>query len=553
MKFAFYGRVSTEDQQDPEASRGWQIRRARALIEPHGGTIVEQYFDIGQSRSLPWKRRPEAARLLADVAGSDRRFDSIVIGEPQRAFYGNQFGLTFPVLTHYGVGLWVPEVGGAVDPGSEAHDMVMTLFGGMSKGERTRVQLRVKASMFDLAQRSDRFLGGRPPYGYTLADIGPHPNPGKAAAGQRAHKLVPDPVTAPVVAGIFDMFVREGASLRLVAQRLTAAEIPSPSAYDPARNKHRDPVGWAFSAVRAILSNPTYTGYRVWGKQQKVETLIDPEDVAAGNRTLMRWRDKDAWVRSERPTHEALVTEEFFEAAANRLSSGASPRTRVPKGTPNRYSLRGMLSCGICGRTMQGAFRESRRKDGTGRVLYKCEPHKHRALPAEMQHPPSVYVREDAIIGPLNQWIEKLADPETLAAGQAGDPSHTARVAGLRADLRDTKTKIAKLIASIEAGIDPALIAPQIATRQAEKNRLERQIAAMNVEHGMSPAEIKAVAQELGGLAEVLTLAEAEERLDVYESLQIKMVYEPAKRLVRAQLQTPTNAAWGFGRVRGGT
>jgi len=56
-------------------------------------------------------------------------------------------------------------VGGAVDPGSEAHDMVMTLFGGMSKGERTCIQLRVKASMFDLAQRSDRFLGGRPPTG----------------------------------------------------------------------------------------------------------------------------------------------------------------------------------------------------------------------------------------------------------------------------------------------------------------------------------------------------------------------------------------------------
>ena len=64
--------------------------------------------------------------------------------------------------------------------------------------------------MFDMAQRSDRFLGGRPPYGYQLADIGAHPNPGKAAAGQRAHKLVPDPLTAPAVVDIFEMFVREG-------------------------------------------------------------------------------------------------------------------------------------------------------------------------------------------------------------------------------------------------------------------------------------------------------------------------------------------------------
>ena len=70
-----------------------------------------------------------------------------MIGEPQRAFYGNQFSLIFPIFTHYGVQLWVPEVGGPVDPGSEAHDLVMTLFGGMSKGERTRVKTRVRAAM----------------------------------------------------------------------------------------------------------------------------------------------------------------------------------------------------------------------------------------------------------------------------------------------------------------------------------------------------------------------------------------------------------------------
>ena len=109
MRFAFYGRVSTEDQQDPVASRNWQLSRARALAEPHGDIILE-YFDIGLSRSIPWKRRPEAARLLGDIRDRSRGIDAVVVGEPHRAFYGNQYGLTFPILVHYGVQLWVPEV-----------------------------------------------------------------------------------------------------------------------------------------------------------------------------------------------------------------------------------------------------------------------------------------------------------------------------------------------------------------------------------------------------------------------------------------------------------
>ncbi|MFF5033012.1 recombinase family protein [Nocardia salmonicida] len=204
IRFAFAGRVSTEDQQDPEASRNWQLGRANALIERHG-MVVAEFFDVGQSRSIPWKRRPEASRLLELLSNPDRGFDAVVIGEPQRAFYGNQFGLTFPVFAHYGVQLWVPEVGGQIDPDSEAHDMIMSVFGGMSKGERNRIKIRVRAAMAAQAQIEGRYLGGRPPYGYRLADAGPHPHPGKAADGKRLHRL--EPVAAPVVQRIFSEYL----------------------------------------------------------------------------------------------------------------------------------------------------------------------------------------------------------------------------------------------------------------------------------------------------------------------------------------------------------
>src|ERR1019366_9056037 len=201
--FAFYGRVSTEDQQDPVASRGWQLARARSLIDAQGGVVTSEFFDTGTSRSLPWSRRPEAARLLATLRDPARGFGAVVIGEPARAFYGNQFGLTFPVFVHYGVELWVPEVGGKVDPGSEAHELVMSLYGGMSKGERNRIKVRVRSSMAAQAEHEGRFLGGRPPYGYLLADAGAHPNPGKAALGARLHRVAVDPGATPFVQRVF--------------------------------------------------------------------------------------------------------------------------------------------------------------------------------------------------------------------------------------------------------------------------------------------------------------------------------------------------------------
>ena len=100
--FAFYGRVSTEDNQDAASSRAWQLTRSKALIEPRGGVIVAEFFDVDKSRSIPWQRRPQASRLLADLRDPGRGFEAVVIGEPHRAFYGNQYGLTFPVFQHYG-------------------------------------------------------------------------------------------------------------------------------------------------------------------------------------------------------------------------------------------------------------------------------------------------------------------------------------------------------------------------------------------------------------------------------------------------------------------
>jgi hypothetical protein len=179
-------------------SRARQLQQA-LMLAAGVGVITAEFFDTGESRELPWARRPQAAALVAQLADPERGWDAVVIGEYERAFYGSQYASMAPLFEHYGVSLWMPEVGGRVDWHAEDHEQTMAALGLSSKREITRTRVRVRTAMAAQTLEQGRYLGGRPPYGYRLADAGPHPNKAHAAWGRRAHRLAPDPVTAPVV------------------------------------------------------------------------------------------------------------------------------------------------------------------------------------------------------------------------------------------------------------------------------------------------------------------------------------------------------------------
>jgi site-specific DNA recombinase len=544
--FAFYGRVSTEDQQDPRSSRNWQLARARQLIEPAGGQIVAEFFDVGQSRSLPWPRRPEASRLLEVLAQPDREFDAVVVGEPQRAFYGNQFGLTFPVFVHYGVTLWVPEVGGPVDPGSDAHDIVMSLYGGMSKGERNRIKTRVRAAMSAQVSLEGRYQGGRPPYGYRLADQGPHPTRAKAAGGQRLHRLEPDPATAPIVQRIFADFLA-GTGIHAIAQQLTADGIPSPSANDPERNRHRLHRGprWAHTAVRSILQNPRYTGFEVWNRQRRDEVLIDVHDVALGHHTLMRWNDPMSWVWSSGPTHAPLVTHQEWQQAQHVFQARRRATTRPPV-SDRRYLLAGLIRCGICGRRMEGTWNHDR-------PYYRCQVHRDDTVDRQ-DHPRTVYVRESALTPGLDRWLVQLFDDDhidetcgALAAASEPSPQEQARRADIqhRIEQIDRELDSYRTVLHNEPDTAPT-VGKWIAETVQQRARLEAMIGAPPARLGKD--EVRALVAALRDVTATLAEADPNDRGAVYRELGISLTYHNDGRVQVESLPRVVD-----GRVGGGT
>ena len=404
LRFAFYGRVSTEDWQDPESSRVRQREQAESLVRGHG-SIAAEFFDVGESRSVAWGRRPQAAALVAALADPDRGWDAIVIGEYERAFYGAKYALMAPLFEHYGVQLWMPEAGGRVDYASEHDEHAMTVLGMSSKREVTRTSIRVRTAMAAQTREQGRYLGGRPPYGYRLADAGPHPNKMHASWGRRAHRLEPDPETAHIVRWSFAQRLA-GHSVARIARALNDAGVPCPSAADPQRNPHRSGAAWTLRTVATILSNPRYTGRQVWNRQRTDRDLADPADVSLGHRTVQRWNLPDGWVISSRPAHEALVSEADFIAAQD-IGAARGP---APMGGPavpgtRRYLLAGLLICGACGRRMESAWSH-------GKPAYRCRHGRTTAAPPGLDRPGNAYVREDRILPQLPAVRLLLTGPD---------------------------------------------------------------------------------------------------------------------------------------------
>jgi DNA invertase Pin-like site-specific DNA recombinase len=489
---ALYARCSTEDNQDPETSRGWQFGNARKFVEPLGAVVIAEFFDVGQSRSVPWERREDANRLLAALKNPNRGWNAVVVGEGTRCWFGNQFSLIAPKFEAYGVELWVPELGGKFDARNPSHKMLMSVLGGMSESERQHVQARVRAAMDAQVVNEGRHQGGRAPYGYIVIDGGPHPNPRKAAEGYRLRLLAVDEAAAEVVRRIYVEYL-DGSGDRAIANSLNRDGIPCPSARRPEQNSHRLADGWQGSTVRAILDNPRYTGYAVFGRWTKHEVLLNPDDVAAGHVVRFRRSNPDRIVRSRQPAHPAIVSvADFTEVQLlrrSRAAGGLPARRKLERGakvTKRPYALRGRVRCGLCERRMEGTPRKAR-------TYYRCAA---RTLvpgsPVAATHPKNVYLPEPVVLDALNDWLGVAFAPENrdrtvaeLMASQGDSAGAGATQDNAKKRLQVAEAKLRRLRAAIEAGVYAMVDSLSDVTRvlhRAELDELENLYAALRLE-----------------------------------------------------------------------
>ncbi|MFI7530345.1 recombinase family protein [Nocardia salmonicida] len=539
-ELAFYGRCSTEDNQDPETSYQWQLGNAEKFID---STIVTSYFDIGQSRSVPWHRRTHANRLLEDLRNPDRGWTGIVVGEGTRCWSGNQFSLVAPRIHAYGVSIWVPELGGRYDPDNVTHSMMMNMLGGLSESERQHIQQRTRASMNAQVLNEGRHEGGRPPYGYLVVDGPPHPNPNRAAGNLKLRILSIDAATAPVVQRIFRAYL-DGRGDKSIANELNRDAIPCPSAHRPEQNRHRSGDGWRASTVAAILQNPRYTGYAVFGRWTKTEQLRDPDDAAAGRVVKFKRSPPQRIIRSRRPAHPAIVSvETFTQATLQRQERGgrsteAHPTPARIRSTPNAQPrlFRGRIRCALCNRKMQAEIIR-------GSVYYRCRASTlPPGSPHREQHPATVNLREDHLTKPVDDWIATMFDPQQLDATVAtlleasSDENTDTRRSALRRRIHQAQTKVGRYLAAVEAGVDPQVIGAALDAARAEKAAAEAEITMLPEIEQLTATELRELIESLGNFRFVLANQSSETMLELYEALTLQVSYSHLeRRIVLAQ------------------
>jgi len=374
VRFAFYGRTSTAEFQDPVTSRAWQREMAETVISDHG-RVVAEFFDVGCSRRVSWEQGGEAAVLLEQARSADRRFDAVVVGEYERAFTGRQFEHVARVLRRSGIGVWLPEAGGPVHPDDPEHRALLSVLAAQSQREVVRARHRTLAAMAAQTVEQGRFLGGRPPYGYRLVDAGPHPNRAHAQWGRRVHRLDPDPMAASHVRWMFAQRLA-GRSVAGIARELNERDVPCPSAADPRRNRHRSGASWNLRSVAVILANPRYTGRQVWSRQRS--------QPGGGRSTVAA-----EWAVSDAVSHPALVSEADFVAV-----QGLRVKRECKAGATRTYMLAGLVQCRLCARRMDSHWVNDR-------AGYRCRHGYNSSRTRPPDAPRNLYVREDLLLSRL--------------------------------------------------------------------------------------------------------------------------------------------------------
>jgi site-specific DNA recombinase len=522
LRFAWYGRLSTDELQQPQLAFPSQKAACEKRIEGLG-RIVCEFTDVQSGRR---DDRAGIEALLDEAGRPDCRFDAIVTYKAERFARRMVLALAYEEeLLRADVPLYVSDEAG--EPGRPTS--VLTRRIKQAVGEWYVLEL-VEESRRGMEENTRQGFntGGVAPYGYRKRYL-PHPSKTMAERGHRKVLLEPDPETAPVVERIFREFVFGDRGVRGIAAMLNEEGIPS------ARGGR-----WGEGGLSGIIDNPKYTGYQVWNRRRR---------KTGGNRMNV----EADWIWSEEPAHEAIVSVDVWRAAqALRRRPETDWRRRPRSGRPAR-PLRGLVFCGTCGRRMAAVHRK--RSTVPVRWYWECPACKQRMRDDRLQAD---------VVGALER---ELLRPERLAALERHQEASMRKMRkealktrmALQSRLKAVRSEQRAQLRNVAAGIDPGLVKEVVEELQQEEREIRERLRKLDSSDQAARAlvSIRRLREHADDIRQVLAAGDPQDQRKIFTLTVRSVTWLRNEESMELRLTLPEPAQEG-GRVdyvcaRGGT
>jgi site-specific DNA recombinase len=468
MRFAWYGRLSTKDKQDPTLSFPSQRAECERKISELTGRIVCDFTDQETGRR---DDRQAWSELIAEARDREtRRFDAVVIYSTSRLARDLFHALAFErELDRAGVQVYYAIAAG--DQTSPEGRLTRHLFQALDQFEVEKLSREVRRGQTENTRQGYR-NGGRAPYGYRLKRV-LHPDPRRARAGDHKSLLEPEPKEAPVIAEIFERYLA-GSGFKEIANHLNRpGGPPSPKHVDSRRNTAGK---WSKTTIRAILENPVYTGRLYWNR-------LDFRQTKLREGPLVR-RPEEEWIQAER-RHAAIVSDDVFQRVQEQLVKRPKVEGSRRRSAQRRsYALRGFVHCATGHNPLRMHGKERK-----GITYYACcyrIAYGDKAAEA-LGHGKWQYVREDILIPAIDGFFAtNIFGPQRIHHLRAQHVDLGPEIATedtqeheqLRERIADVQRRIELQIRAIEAGVEPTLVTTRIDALRHEQQDLERALAS---------------------------------------------------------------------------
>ena len=382
IKVYTYKRVSTTMQIDGY-SLDAQRARMKAYADFNDYEIVGEYEDAGKSgKSI--EGRLQFNQMMEDVKSGKDNVSYVLVFKLSR-FGRNAADVlsTLQVMQDFGVNLICVEDG--IDSSKDAGKLMISVLSAVAEIERENIRVQTMEGRIQKA-REGKWNGGFAPYGYKLVN----------------GKLEINEEEAVAIRTIYDQYVNTDIGSNGISKYLENHGIRKIQ-----RQNGKNPL---FDAhlVRLILKNPVYCGKIAYGRRKT--------EKVHGTRNEYRLVEQDDFLLVD-GLHEAIISEEVWDAAQAKLIAQAKKYEHVNKGKDERtHLLSGIVRCPVCGAGMYGNKSIKYKKDGTKYkdfFYYGC---KHRSMQRGHKCDYKKQIREELLDDAVAEVIVKLVINPQFAA-----------------------------------------------------------------------------------------------------------------------------------------